>query len=1114
MPLHRFFLGQRQCALFYIFLVAAIMISCKKDQEKNNFLFESVSPNHSGIYFENKLTETEDFNIIEYLYFYNGGGVSIGDINNDGLPDIYLSSNQGHNKLYLNKGNFEFEDITDKAGVASPNPWKTGITMADVNGDGFLDIYVCRVSGYKGLEGKNELYINNGDLTFTEMAADYGLDFQGFSTQAAFFDYDGDGDLDMYLLNHAVHTERSYGRASLRHIDHGQAGDRLFRNNLEQGIIGFTSVTSEAGIYSSQIGYGLGIGIGDLNNDGWPDIYVSNDFNENDYLYLNNKDGTFREVSEQAIGHSSRFSMGNDLADFNNDGWVDILALDMQPENEVILKRSAGEDAFEIYDLKLRFGYGRQVAQNTLQLNNGNGTFSEIAQLAGIYATDWSWSALFADFDLDGFKDIFISNGILRRPNDMDYINFITNRELPGGLVQNPDLENMKLVQKMPSGNVPNYFFKNNGDLTFQNVAANWSDQKPGISNGAAYADLDNDGDLDLVVNHINQPASIYKNMLMEKSGENKPSYLKIKLKGGKNNHFGIGAKLYAFHNEKVILYENNNTRGFQSSVEPSLHMGLGGAQALDSLLVVWPGGKQQLLRKVSANQTIIFSQADAREDNHSPLREENAPNLLIPDSTSLDLAFEHWENEFNDFNQEYLLPHKISREGPKMAVGHDAEGNMEYLFLAGATDQPSELHRLENGVFTQLEIPDLTADSLYEDIHAVFFDSNQNGLLDLFVVSGGNDINTGTSLNRLYFNKGRHKFERAATQPAVNAHASVIKAADFDGDGKTDLFIGSRAIPGQYGKNPKSYLLKNIGNGKFEDVTATFLPDLGHLGMVKDAEWTDLNSDGKLDLVIVGEWMPITVFINEGDKFINRSREFGLLQTNGWWNTICVVDINQDGYPDFVAGNLGLNQKLKPPVKLYLDDFDGNGKTDPILTYTRDDQEFPIATRDELIRQIPSLKKKFGTHEQYAGANINKIFGDQALGKAETKEALEFRSMVFINDKAESMIPFPLPIEAQFSPVEAILAEDLDGDGNVDLILGGNFHHAAPYYGPYDASQGLVLMGNGRHEFTPVPPTSSGLSIKGDIKDIQVMQNGNQKFILFSRNDASLLIFGVNKSE
>ncbi|MFC4871710.1 VCBS repeat-containing protein [Negadavirga shengliensis] len=1086
-----------------------LLVSCKKGEQKGDLLFETIAPSHSGIYFKNELTEDEGFNIIEYLYFYNGGGVSIGDINNDGLPDIYFSSNQGHNKLYLNKGNFEFEDITESAGVSSPGPWKTGITMADVNGDGFLDIYVCRVSGYKGLEGKNELYINNGDLTFTEMAADYGLDFRGFSTQAAFFDYDGDGDLDMYLLNHAVHTERSYGRASLRHMDHGEAGDRLYRNNLDKGETRFTAVTGEAGIYSSHIGYGLGVGIADLNNDGWPDIYVSNDFNENDYLYLNNKDGTFREVSESHLGHGSRFSMGNDLADFNNDGWVDILALDMHPEDEVILKKSAGEDAYEIYDLKLRFGYGRQVAQNTLQLNNGNGTFSEIAQLAGLHATDWSWSALFADFDLDGFKDIFISNGIKRRPNDMDYINFITDSEISGGLVQNPDMADLKLAEKMPPGEVHDFFFKNNGNLTFENTGKKWGIKHAGISNGTAYADLDNDGDLDLIVNHINQPASIYKNTLMEKSGENKPSYLKIKFKGVKNNHFGIGAKLYAYHNEKVILYENHTTRGFQSSIEPSLHMGLGNAQQVDSLLVVWPGGKQQLLKNVSVNQTITLSQADARESNHSPLRKENIPILLIPDSTSLDLAFEHWENEFNDFNQEYLLPHKISREGPKMALGHDPEGGMEYLFLGGAKDQSSEIHRFENGVFTKLDVPELTADSLYEDIHAVFFDSNQNGLQDLFVVSGGNEPGSDPNMGRLYLNKGNSHFVKSnSTLPELESHFSVVIAGDFDGDGRPDLFLGSRTVPGRYGERPKSYLLKNLGDGKFEDVTQASLPDGGHLGMVKDAAWVDLSQDGKMDLVILGEWMPITVLINDNGKFTNQTNEFGLGQTHGWWHSLEVADVNHDGFPDLIAGNQGLNHKLKPPLKLYVDDFDGNGKTDPVISYTIGDEEFPVAMRDELIRQIPSLKKEFGTHQKYAGTSLSKILDRKTLEKAETNEALEFRSMVFINESGKRLTGKPLPLEAQFSPVEAILVTDLDNDGLLDLVLGGNFHHAAPYYGPYDASQGWVLKGTEEGEFKAMNPKQSGLSIKGDIKDIKLVQDRGSRFLLFSRNDDRLVIY------
>ncbi len=1102
-------------ALLLTFLICIFLPACKEKINSENQLFIPVSPDQSGITFSNTLLESEDFNIIEYLYFYNGGGVAIGDINNDGLPDIYLSSNQGENKLYLNKDNLEFEDITINAGVASPGQWKTGVTMADVNGDGLLDIYVCRVSGYKGLKGKNELYINRGDLTFIESAEEYGLDFQGFSTQAAFFDYDRDGDLDMYLLNHSVHTEKTYGRASLRYQDDGLAGDKLYRNNAEKGLRKFSSVTHEAGIFSSHIGYGLGVGMADINGDGWPDLYISNDFNENDYLYLNDQDGTFREMSQTAFGHGSRFSMGNDLADFNNDGWIDIIAVDMLPEDEVVLKKSAGEDPYEIYDLKLKFGYGRQVAQNTLQLNNGDGSFSEIAQVAGVQATDWSWTPLFADFDLDGWKDLFISNGIQRRPNDMDYINFISNRDLPGGLIQNPDLKDRELIHQMPLGKVHDYFFKNNGDLTFTDVSTNWGMTQSTISNGAAYADLDNDGDLDLIINHINQPAGIFKNLVIEKSEENPPSFLKIKFKGKSPNSFAIGAKVTAYHQDNLFFQENYTTRGFQSSVSPILHFGLGKINVLDSLTVQWPGGKKQTLYGVKLNQSleIIESEADPLVERK---KTSAATSFLQIDSLSYKIKYEHFENDFNDFNQEYLIPHKISREGPTMALGKNPKGELQYLFIGGAEDQAAELYVFDpvKGLL-QIAVPEIAADSLYEDIHAVFFDSNQNGHLDLYVVSAGNkgESEARPAKDRLYINDGNGNFSSSdGLIPEITDHGSIVLAEDFDGDGWVDLFVGGRTVPGHYGKNPRSYLLKNSGDGFFEDVTDEYAPDLRYIGMVKDALWIDLDRNGWMDLVLVGEWMPITVMINEQGHLQDQTEAFGLGKSHGWWNTIIAEDLNQDGYMDLVAGNLGLNSKLKTPVHLYLKDFDNNGKTDPIITYSKNGQEYPVATKEELIRQIPSLRKKFVKNEDFAGKNISDVFGKKALEEAIQKKALEFQSMVFINRQGEKLEGNPLPIEAQFSPVEALLADDLNGDGFIDLILGGNYLHAAPYYGPYDASGGLVLFGNGENNFTPLTSSESGLSIRGDIKDFKIIENKGKKFIFIIRNDMPLLIYQVQK--
>jgi enediyne biosynthesis protein E4 len=723
--------------------------------------------------------------------------------------------------------------------------------MADVNGDGWLDIYVCRVSGYKGLQGHNELFINNGDLTFTESAKEYGLDFQGFSTQAAFFDFDLDGDLDLYLLNHAVHTQRAYGDASLRHIDDAKAGDRLFISKLNEGDTTFVSVTSKSGIFSSNIGYGLGVGISDLNQDGWPDIYVGNDFNENDYIYLNNKDGTFREASDEMLGHSSRFSMGNDLADINNDGWPEILALDMHPEDETTLKRSAGEDAHEIYTMKLSFGYGWQSAQNTLQLNLKDGTFSEIAQFSGIYATDWSWACLLADFDLDGLKDIYISNGIKRRPNDMDYINFITSDEVKGGLQNNPDLPDMALVEQMPAGDVPDVFYKNNGDLTFQDMSKEWGMNKPSLSNGAAYADLDGDGDLDLVVNRINEPAGIYRNLTKETRNGN---HLKLRFEGMGMNTFGIGAKVLAYIGEQVLFYENFNTRGFQSAVEPGLTLGLGKKPRVDSLKVIWPSGICQTIYGVEGNRSLMLKEQEANEQN---CRFPHSGSAIFEKSAPF-TPFIHQEDNYNDFNLDFLLPHKLSREGPSLAMGH--QGDTTYMFFTGAAGQKGELwmHAPHSGP-TLLPVPELEVDKSYEDVHAVFFDSNNNGLPDLYVVAGGNlSSSHGLALDRLYINLGNGKFRRSNTHlPKIVSQGAKVVAADWNGDGWQDLFIAARNEVGAYGQSPKSTLLLNRGDGTFRDATTEVGLMDGLLGMLTDALPIDLDKDGKMDLVLCGEWSP-----------------------------------------------------------------------------------------------------------------------------------------------------------------------------------------------------------------------------------------------------------------
>jgi len=1089
-------------------LLCGLSVACDTTTSPDNSLFRAIPPRESSVHFANTLTETEAFNLIEYLYFYNGGGVAIGDINQDGLPDIYFSANQTENKLYLNKGNWSFEDITDKAGVAASGAWKTGVTMADVNGDGLLDIYQRRLGDYKGIKGKNQLFINNGNLTFSEQAEEYGLAFQGFSTQAAFFDYDRDGDLDMYLLNHSVHTERSYGQAALRKYEDPKAGDRLYRN--DQGR--FLPVTKEAGIYSSHIGYGLGIGVSDVNNDGWPDIYISNDFNENDYLYLNNgadgQDGpAFREVIQQSIGHTSRFSMGNDLADYNNDGLIDILSLDMLPADEVVIKRSAGDDANEIYRLKLSFGYGRQFTRNTLQLNtgilpDGTPTFSEIGQIAGVHATDWSWSPLFADYDNDGWKDLFISNGIRRRPNDMDYINFISSDEVRKGLQQNPPLSDQRLADEMPDGAVPNFFFKNKGDLTFQDVSKEWGITNATLSNGAAFADLDLDGDLDMVVNHINQTASILRNYARELHPEN--AYIELAFKGHQPNTQGIGARIQAYTGDTLHYIQNFNTRGFQSSVPPSLHIGLGNHQHLDSLRITWPDGKTQLIRHVPVNQRLVLNQSEA---SHSiPIPPIATPPLLALLPGLLPAEVTHRENEFNDFNSAFLIPHTLSAEGPPLAVADVNKDGLEDVYLGGAAGQSGYLLIQKNGQFEQSKQPAFQRAIPREETDALFFDANGDGAPDLYLVTGGNDESMPDSLlhDLLFLNDGKgHFLDRTSYLPANAQQGAVATAADFDRDGDIDLFVGGRCVAARYGVAPSSYLLLNDGKGHFQEATP---PALRQIGMVTSAAWADLNGDTWPELIVAGEWMPPIIFENKKGA-LHRLPQPTLNQWSGWWQSIQIADLDSDGDPDLILGNQGENTRHRPsqdyPLHLYAADYDKNGSLDPLLAYSTPSGVYPIATRDELIKQIPSFKKQFIRHADYAGKTISQILSSQAIEQSIHLQANTFRSLILENIGDLGFQVRPLPIEAQFSPVKAIFVADLNRDQQPDIVLAGNAFGHAPYYGTYDAGKGLVLLGKGNLTYTPQTIQQSGLYLTGEVRHIAPLAfKGNPSLILGIHNE------------
>ncbi len=1097
-----------------------IFYSCTKnsDLEQKKTLFVSLPAQKTGVDFINLLTENEAFNIIEYLYFYNGGGVSVGDINNDGLIDIYFSSNQGPNKLFLNKGKMVFEDISKKSGLESLGSWKTGVSMVDINGDGLLDIYVCRLGNFKGISGKNELYINNGDLTFSEKATEYGLDFQGFSTHASFFDYDRDGDLDMYLLNHAVHTEKSFGSASLRYLDDGLAGDRLYKNNSEKGEKRFTDITNEAKIYSSQLGYGLGTGISDLNNDGWPDLYVSNDFNENDYLYLNKADGTFQDQTSSAINYSSRFSMGSDFADINNDGWIDFITLDMLAKDETIQKLSAGEETEEILQQKLNFGFERQFSRNCFQLNNGDGTFSEIAQLSGISATDWSWGVLVADYDNDGWKDVFISNGIVRRPNDLDYMNFITNPNLENGLQNNADLSDLELASEMPPGDVANFFFRNNKDLTFQDVSSTWNVSKKNISNGSAYADLDNDGDLDLIINNINSTAEILENQQAQQQAKAKNNFLKIRFKGFGANKFGVGSRVEAFGKGKQIIQENFTSRGFQSSTAPEVHLGLGELQSLDSLKVIWPSGKIEKFINIKANQILTVDESEAKAFP-SYLASIKEPMLKIVENSLSGLDFDHYEDNFNDFNYEPLLPHKLSQEGPALAVGDVNGDGKDDVYIGGASGQAGHLFiQARGGKFQKSNQPIFEKDAALEDTEAIFFDSNKDGFLDLVVGRGGNvsDPNDTGGQSKIYLNNGKGEFLQSVSLPLEkNAQVSVILAHDFDLDGLEDLMVGGRNVAGKYGQIPRSYLLKNLGQHRYQDITNQIAPELTNLGLVKDAAWTDLDADGAQDLIIIGEWMPITIFLNKNGKLVNETVRFGLDKTNGWWSSIAIEDFNQDGFPDVVVGNLGLNNRLKPsaefPIKMVVADFDKNGTSEQIISYPVDGNYFTVATKDELVKQIPILKKDFVRYIDFAGKTVDEIFTKFQIKAAPYLKSHLFESLVLYNQKGKNFTAKALPIEAQFSPIEDIAIEDIDQDGYLDLVLGGNTTAVASYFGSYQGNWGLILKGDATGSFKTFKESS--LKIKGDVKQIKRVSVGTNKWLIFAKNNSSLEVFNISKS-
>ena len=1099
-----------------LLVLALLMFSWACQPEEPTTLFTKLESDDTNVHFQNTLRETEDFNVMKYGYFYNGGGVAVGDVNNDGLPDIYFTGNLVASRLYLNQGDWTFREVAEEAGVAAAGLWNTGVTMADVNGDGLLDIYVCRSAAADPARRKNLLFINTTasssekEVQFDERAEAYGLADPGYSTQASFFDYDRDGDLDMYLLNHSTQEYAGFSKLTASHKQrtNPMLGDKLYRNDLsftEDGSTGgkFVDVSSEAGIIQNVLGFGLGVAVSDINGDDWYDIYVTNDYNEEDYLYLNQQDGTFQESLASRIGHTSLFSMGCDAADINNDTHPDIVTLDMLPESSERLRMSLGPENYDKYHELIRSGFYYQTMRNMLQLNNGDGTFSEIGQLAGVGSTDWSWAALLADYDNDGWKDAFITNGYMRNYLDMDFMNYVVGQKLKSEREQR-EVELMNLVEVMPSIEVANYAFRNQGDLTFRAVATDWGLGGNSLSNGAAYADLDNDGDLDLIVNNVNEEAAIYRN---NSESLTQHHYLKVKCLGQTGNPWGIGTKVTLYADGATQYQELIPTRGFQSSVNPELLFGVGDVTAIDSLTVVWPDAATQTLTNVLTDQTLVLSRQTATRAS-APIAATDP--LFRREEGSLGIDYRHHENNFLDFKRDKLLAQGISTLWPSIAIGDINGDQRQDLYLGGAKGAPGHVFvQRSDGSFSTLPTPALEPHRFSEDTDGLFFDADGDGDQDLYVVSGGSDFTEADSAlqDRLYFNNGAGYFtSRPEALPAMLTSGSTVTATDMDGDGDQDVFVGGRLIPGKYPLAPRSYLLRNDGAGNFTDVTDNYSSALTAPGMITDAIWTDINQDQLPDLVIVGEWMKVRVFLNR-DGRLTESHPEGLARTYGWWNTIVAHDMDQDGDPDLIVGNQGMNNSFRAtaqtPVTLIYGDFDENGSIDPLLSYYIDSTSEVAFSRDELIGQMVSLRKKLPSYDAYAQAKLETLLTADQLARADTLQATLFASVYLRNDGGDFTVQ-PLPTEAQFSPVYALLPTEVNGDDYPDLIVGGNLSRTRVSTGKYDANYGMVFLGGENGTFSWAPPAHTGIRVNGDVRDIAQLN----EHLLFARNDDSLVVF------
>ncbi|WP_121338563.1 VCBS repeat-containing protein [Flavobacterium sp. 123] len=1075
---------------FRIGLASLLLIGCSK---KEGQLFEKLSSDESNITFNNQLLESKNISILDYLYYYNGGGVALGDINNDGLVDIYFTSNQGKNKLYLNKGANKFEDITAKAGVEGQSDWNSGTIMADVNGDGFLDIYVCAVVGINGFEGKNELFINNKDNTFTESAAEYGLDLDNYSSSAAFLDYDLDGDLDMYLLNHAVHSELSFGNANIRNKRSYECGDKLFRNDNGK----FVDVSEKAGIFGGANGYGLGLAVSDFNLDGYPDIYVCNDFHEDDYYYLNNGDGTFSESLKSHFGHTSRFSMGVDVADVNHDGFPDIMTLDMLPEDEKVLKSSLGDDNTQMLKMRTeKLGYHYQYTRNMLQLNQDGNHFTETALLSGVAATDWSWSTLFADYDQDGEQDIFVCNGIPKRPNDLDYVKYYSNDQIKSK-INSTKLLDKEALKRMPKGNVSNYVFQGSKDLEFKNRSNDWIENDSIISNGSGYADLDNDGDLDVVTNNLNNIASVYINKTDKKS-----NYLKLKLQFVGKNTFGIGSKVISYSKGKKQFKELQTTRGFQSSSEPMIHFGYGKTTSVDSIVVIWPDKTSQTLKNIKTNQTLTINASNTRKAfDYRKLHPAVLP-IFKKVETGLGIDFMNQENDYIDFLAQKLIPYQRSDRSAATAIGDLNGDGKEDIFFGGSRGKKAAVYIQNKTGFTKKLVSEIEKDSVFEDASAVIGDFNNDRINDLYVASGGGE-NASNLQDRLYLNSN-NQFLKSAS-PKLTQNASVVKAFDYDKDGDLDLFVGNNSLNNRFGSMPDCYLLNN-NKGVFTIVESqTF----SKIGMVTDAVFNDFNKDGKIDIIVVGEWMKPTFFANKNGKFSNVTETVFPEKSNGLWQSVMPFDIDHDGDEDYLVGNWGMNSKFKAsqdfPMKMYYDDFDTNGSFETIVAIEKKGQYYTTMGLDELAEQFSGmLKKKFNSYKSFAGKTLEEVFDPKMLEKGKLFEVDNLKSGYLKNDNGKfTFVPFSNKM--QVAPITCFVKSNFDSDAKEEVFVAGNYFGVSPYHSRFDGFSGALI----KNEKTIFLGNQIGIDLtQKAVRHMDIVNFNGKKYLLITINNKKVELY------